>query len=82
MLKKLFGMKSEKSLDFTASESIKKIKSMAKAGDVKSFVKGDGRKTVCEAAESQIDTLKSAKEKKKDKKDTDSKKEKKTASAR
>ena len=77
-------MKSEKSLDFTATESIKKIKSMTKAGDVKSFVKGDGRKTVNDAAEAQIDSLKSAKVDKKSKKDgkKSENKEKKTSSAR
>ena len=61
---------SEKSRDLTATEAIKKIKAMEKAGEVKKFIKGDGRSTVNEAADKAIDKIKEAKGKKKEKKES------------
>lgn len=76
-------MSKEKSRDLTATEAINKIKALEKAGEVKKFTKGDGRKTVNDAAEAMIDKIKDGKvEKKLSKKDDDSKKEKKKTPSR
>jgi hypothetical protein len=63
-------MSKEKSKDITASEAVNIIKSMDKAGDIKKFAKGDGRKTVADAAEARIDAIKAKKEKKSAKSET------------
>lgn len=58
-------MSKDKSKDLTASEAVNIIKAMDKAGDIKKYVKGDGRKTVADAAEARIDAIKAKKEAKK-----------------
>lgn len=60
-------MSKEKSGSLTASEAVRMIKSIETAGDVKSFVRGDDRKTVSAAADARIQELKSKKKDKKDK---------------
>lgn len=52
-----------KSRDLTATEAIKEIKSLTKVGDIRSFAKGDSRKTVNDAVEATIDKLKTSKSK-------------------
>lgn len=76
--------KDEKSRDLTATEAINKIKSMEKVGEVRTFSKGDSRKTVNDAADNAIDKIKDGKGKKpkSEKKDKKSKKEKKKTPGR
>lgn len=48
-----------RSKDVTATEAIKKIKSFTKVGDVRSYAKGDTRKTVSDAVDSAAIKIKS-----------------------
>ena len=50
-----------KSKDMVASDAIKQIKELSTVKDLRSFSKGDSRKTVNDAIESRIDSLKSKK---------------------
>lgn len=73
----------EKSRDLTATEAINAIKGMDKAGDIRKFAKGDSRKTVNDAVEKVIDTIKSSKGGKKSSSSSEGeKKEKKSTPSR